>query len=211
MLFADRYDAGKKLAQELSVYREIPDTVILGLPRGGVITAAEVAQKLHLPLDILVTRKIGHPDNPEFALGAVNEEGEVIYNTSFVPHLDFYEEFLQQAVKNEQKEAVRRLKFYRGNRPKLNLENKIAILVDDGIATGATVSAAIASLKKKKARKIVVAAPVIAQDTLRKLFRQADEVVYLSAPAYFGAVGQFYQSFPQTTDEEVIQLLRGRE
>ena len=207
MLFCDRVDAGRQLAGSLKQYANNADVIVLGLPRGGVVTAAVVAKALNLPLDIIVPRKIGAPMNEELAIGAMAEDGEVMLDEKLVRVLGVREEYIDKAVFKERAEAERRLRVYRGLHPPLTLQNKTAIIVDDGIATGATMRAAIASAKAKGAKRVIVAAPVIAPDTLLKLQREADEVIYLDAPAYFAAVGQFYEKFEQTTDEEVIGLL----
>lgn len=209
MLFHNRTHAGQLLAAELKKkYGGERNAIILGLPRGGVVTAAEVARELKLPLDIVVPRKIGFPGNPEFAIGAISEEGERVLDENTVLGYGIEENYIDRTVREEMKEAARRLKTYRGKRPPLILTGKTAILVDDGVATGATMRAAILSAHKKGAKKVVVATPVIARDTLKKLQAETDDVVYLDAPVYFGAVGAFYQEFAQTTDEEVIALMQ---
>jgi len=209
MLFQDRIDAGQQLAQKLLQYKNDPKAVVIGLPRGGVVVAAEVAKILGLPLDIIVPRKIGAPGNPEFGLGALTEEGEPVFQ-EFIQGYDIPEEYLTMTVLKEKQEAQRRLKAYRGDRAPLNLRHKTVLLIDDGIATGSTMRAAILSAFKKGADKVVVAAPVIAPDTLSLLETEATEVVFVETPDVFGAVGQFYQEFEQTTDTEVIQLLQAR-
>lgn len=206
MMFLNRADAGQKLAQKLLKYRESSDIVVIGLPRGGVVVAAAVAAALDAPLDIIVPRKIGYPGNPELAIGAISEEGEGVFTPSLLKTVS--EEYLHAEVRKEIMEAARRLRVYRGDQPPLFLKNKVALLVDDGIATGATMRAAILSARKKGAAQIVVAAPVIAPDTLDQLRQEAEAVVYLVAPESFGAVGAFYHSFEQTSDEEVIRLLQ---
>lgn len=195
------------MARELVAYRNDKDAMVLGLPRGGVVTACEVAKSLDLPLDIVVPRKIGAPGNPEFAIGAIAEDGEPILEQAYVEMTCASEGYLQNVIGEERKEARRRLKLYRGRRPPLNLEDKTAILVDDGVATGATMRAAVESARAKGAEKVVVAVPVIAADTIPKLEKVADKVVYLDAPVDFGAVGRFFREFAQTTDEEVVKLL----
>jgi len=206
MLLEDRIEAGQKLAQKLLKYRESSDIVVIGLPRGGVVVAAKVAAVLDAPLDIVVPRKIGYPGNPELAIGAISEEGEGVFSLSLLNLVS--EEYLRAEMEKEKIEAARRLRVYRGDRPPLFLKNKVALLVDDGVATGATMRAAILSARKKGAAQVVVAAPVIAPDTLEQLRQEAEEVVYLAAPESFGAVGAFYRSFEQTSDEEVIRLLQ---
>lgn len=207
-MFRDREDAGQKLAPKLDSYRGDANAILLALPRGGVVVAAELARELDLALDIVVPRKIGAPGNPEFAIGAITEDGESLFDERVIVALDISPEYIAQAVQEEQREAERRMNVYRGDRPSLDVNGKTTILVDDGVATGATMRVAIRSVRKRGAAKIVVAVPVIALDTLEILQREADEVVYVDAPLLFGAVGSFYENFPQTTDEEVISLLR---
>ena len=204
-MFKDRTDGGRQLAKKLMKYAGQDDVIVIGLPRGGVVTAAEVAKELRAPLDIIVPRKIGHPGNPELAVGAISEEGTMIGSVGGVG-----QEELFKIIEAEKKEAQRRLKLYRGKRPPLDLKGKTAILVDDGIATGATMKAAIVSARAKGAKKIVVAIPVIASDTAGVFEEEADDLVYLQAPLYFGAVGRFYEAFDQTNDDEVIRLLDSR-
>jgi putative phosphoribosyl transferase len=208
MIFADRRDAGRKLATKLEQFNNQPGAVVIGLPRGGVVVACEVARRLNLPLDIIVPRKIGAPGNEELAIGAITEEGEAVLDEVLVKELDVAPEYIAKTVAKEKQEAQRRLKLYRGDRAPLNLQNKTAILIDDGVATGATMRAAIKSAKYKKASKIIVAVPVIAPDTLKKLQAKADEIIYLDAPMFLGAIGAFYEEFSQTEDNEVIQLMR---
>lgn len=208
MMFKNRVEAGQKLAEALKKFNNLPNTVILALPRGGAVIGFEVAQKLNLPLDIVVPRKIGAPGDPEFAVGAITETGEMILNEEV---FGISENYLKNEAEKEKQEAGRRLKLYRGSRPPLNLKNKTVILVDDGLATGLTMRAAIASVKKMKTKKIIVAVPVIPPDAVELIKKEADEIIYLGAPLLFGAVGAFYQEFGQTTDEEVIDLLKKSE
>lgn len=208
MTFKDRSDAGKQLAEQLGKYKDKKDVVIIGLPRGGVVTAAVVAEELKLPLDIIVPRKIGHPNNPEFAIGAIAEDGEAVMNEGAMTGYDIPQEYIDKTIAEEQKEAARRLKVYRGKRAALKLKGKTAILVDDGIATGATMRAAIASARAKEAKKIVVAVPVTARDSKSVIGREADEFVAVDVPLFFGAVGAFYEEFGQTEDQEVIEILK---
>jgi len=208
MHFQNRTDAGQQLAQKLLKYRHDSSAIVIGLPRGGVVVAAEIAKELRLPLDIVVPRKIGAPENPEFALGAISEEGDFVYQPGLIEALGVPDEYLTMTVLKEKNEAQRRLTTYRGDKAPLRLQNKIALVIDDGVATGATMRAAILSCREKGAGRVVAVAPVIAPDTLKILQKEADEVVYVSAPEYFSAVGQFYRSFEQTSDAEVSDLLR---
>lgn len=207
MIFRDRKDGGEQLAQELLKYRNLPEVVVLGLPRGGVVTAFEVAKALHLPLDIICPRKIGAPFNPELAIGAITETGEGVFHYDLISRLGVSERYIQQEVEKEKKQAQRRLTLFRKNRPKINLEGKTVILVDDGLATGATMQAAIKSAKAEGAAKVVVAIPVAPPDTYDKIQEMVDEIIALSTPSFFQAVGQFYEDFSQTEDEEVVELL----
>lgn len=201
-IFKDRREAGHKLARILHHYTST-DAIVLALPRGGVITGAEIAHKLKLPLDIIVTRKISAPENEEYALGAIDVDGDGVWSTesSRTSH-----EWLDQEIKKEQHEAVRRLTTYRGTRAPLSLTNKIAIIVDDGIATGMTMKAAVRYAQKHGARQVVVAAPVAPSEVIHELSKEAT-VYTLETPQVFFAVGQFYKDFPQVTDKEVISTL----
>lgn len=208
--FKDRFDAGKKLASKLEKYKNNKDAIIIGLPRGGVVTAYEVAKLLNLDLDIIVVRKIGAPMQPELALGALTQEGEPILDESLMRMVGVTKKDLEQIIDQEKIELQRRLDMYRGNKPSLDLENKIAILVDDGLATGATMLAAILSARNLKAKKIVVAVPVSPIATLKKIQKDVDEIVCLDTPEQFWGVGAFYDFFAQTEDDEVIRLLSDR-
>lgn len=207
MLFKDRQHAGRLLANVLEKYKDNPDAIVLGLPRGGVVLAYEIAQQLHLPLDIICARKIGAPYNSEFAIGAVTETGDKYIDEEIIDRLNIDEDYILNETASQSKEAQRRLNLYRKGKPPLDLENKIAIIVDDGIATGATMKAAVKTVKSKKAKQIIVATPVASPDTLEEIKGTVNETVCLAAPVFFMAVGQFYENFSQTTDEEVMELL----
>lgn len=207
MIFKDRQDAGKQLSEKLAHYKDNPNTIVLGLPRGGVVVAFEIAQALHLPMDIIVPRKIGAPGNPELAIGAITEDGESIFDERMILDYGISQDYLANERQKEKQEALRRLHLYRGTRPPLRLENKIAILVDDGIATGATMRAAIKSAKAKGSLKIIVAIPTAAKDSLEKIKKEANEILCLDTPPLFFAIGEFYQDFPQIEDKEVIDLM----
>jgi putative phosphoribosyl transferase len=210
MIFANRQEGGKKIAQNLKKYSG-RKAIVLALPRGGIVTGFEVAQSLGLPLDLVVPRKIGAPDNPEFAIGAITEDGNQVIDQKLLSSYGVSQEYLQAEIEKEKKEAKRRLKLYRKGRKPLDLKNKIAIIVDDGIATGSTMIAAIKAVKEKKAQKIIVAVPVTSRSALKKIEKMVDEVVYLEAPFFFGAVGAFYQEFGQTEDKEVVDLMQKAE
>ena len=205
--FKNREDGGRKLVPRLEKYKNNPDAIVLGLPRGGVVTAYEVARQLNLPMDIIVTRKIASPMQPELALGALTQEGVAIFDENLLRMVGVAKKDLEPIVHAERIEGKRRLELYRGERSPLDLKNKIAIIVDDGIATGATMRAAIMSAKAMGAQKIVVAVPVSPADTLKKIKQEVDEVICLDTPETFFGVGQFYDVFAQTEDEEVIELM----
>jgi len=211
MLFKNRVEAGQKLAETLGKFKDAKDTIILSLPRGGVVVGYEVARALNLPLDIVVPRKIGAPGNPEFAIGAITEQGVGIFEEMAIGAYGITESYLQNEIKKEKAEAKRRLKLYRDARLPLDLKNKTVILVDDGLATGLTMRAAIKTVKKLGANKIIVTVPVTSPEAAELVKKEVDEIIYLEAPAFFGAVGSFYEEFGQTTDEEVIELLKKSE
>ena len=211
-LFENRTDAGKQLAEALKRYQDSPDGIVLGLARGGVPVAYEVARKLGLPLDVLCPRKVGAPMNPEFAIGAITESGEGIFDEETIRRLGIPEEYLNAEVAREREKAKRRIEAYRKGGAPLNLEGKTVILVDDGLATGATMKAAIKSARSQGAAQIVAAFPVSPLETLREIEELADDLECLETPPFFQAVGQFYRDFSATTDQEVIDLLhRGDE
>lgn len=212
-LFKDRQSAGKLLAKRLTHYYHDQDVFVLGIPRGGVVVAYEVAKQLKLPLDIIVTRKIGAPNQPELALGAVDGDGEVVWDRKLLEELRLEVEELNEEIKHQQEEINRREKQYRHARSNLAklVARKTVILVDDGIATGATTLAAIRYLKRHGAEKVILAVPVASKESVEKVVREvgeAGEVIVLETPEYFQAVGQFYQDFNEVTDEEVVQLLK---
>lgn len=206
MMFASREDAGVKLGLCLQEQKVRAD-LVLGLPRGGVVVAAGVARALHLPLDVLVVRKIGHPWQREFAVGALAENGVVLLDEGVIGTNAGLRAELEEVIR-EEKERLRsyQARFHPKGAP--NLKDKAVLLVDDGLATGATTEAAVLSARKRNARAIVVAAPVASTDAVERLARVADEVRVLYADPNFDAVGRYYDAFPQTTDEEVLELLR---
>lgn len=205
--FRDRQDGGEQLAHALSKWANTPNTIILTLPRGGVVIGAVIAQRLHLPLDIVVPRKIGAPENPEFAIGAITEEGEGVFDHATIEQYRISDDYMNTEIKKEQAEAKRRLRTYRGKRPPLHLQGKTAIVVDDGIATGATMKAALQSVRQRGAKKIIVAVPVAPTDSIDHIRPFADEIICLHTPELFFAVGQWYDVFDQVSDGEVISLL----
>ncbi len=206
-LFRDRVQAGRELAEALAVHAGEPDLLVLGLPRGGVPVAHEVAAALAAPLDVLVVRKLGVPGHEELAMGAVASGGRVVLNDDIVAELQIPREAVDAATLRELAELRRRELAFRGDLPPLDLTGKVAVLVDDGIATGATVRAAALAARQGGAKSVVIAAPVGAPDSVALLRRVADEVVCPHTPAGFGSVGRWYGSFPQTSDDEVRALL----
>lgn len=207
MLFNDRSDAGVQLAAELQKYKERKDVIVLGLTRGGVVTASEVATLLHVPLNVVVVRKIGAPGNPELALGAVSEHGEGVFNEHLIGLLGVSPEYLASEAERQKTIVKQRLSLYRSNMKAPDIKAKTVILVDDGIATGASMKAAIKSVRTARPKKIVLALPVASPDSLKKIEKEVDEVICLASPSYFEAVGSFYRLFDQTSDEEIIRLL----
>jgi len=206
VFFENRKDAGEKLSRVLQKYKN-EDTVILGIPRGGVVLAAEVAKNLGTPFDVIIPRKIGAPHNPEVAIGAVTQDGTVIKDEAMVQLLGISDNQIEILANKVAGEISRRVNAYRGGRPGLELAGKTVIVVDDGIATGFTVQAALKSVRNMDPRRLVLAVPVMPADTVRLLRDKVDELVYLHAPELFYAVGQFYMEFDQVSDQEVIELL----
>ncbi len=207
-MFYDRYDAGQKLASVLGNYKSKNDAIVLAIPRGGVVVGFEIAKALRLPLDIVVARKIGAPGNAEFAIGAVSEKGEVILNKDSISEYQISKDYIKKEAKTQRQEVKRRLAEYRGIKEPANLKDKIVVIVDDGIATGASIKAAISSVKADVPKKVILAVPVAPPDTIRELKKEVDEVICLETPETFFAVGQFYQIFDQTSDEEVKDILK---
>jgi putative phosphoribosyl transferase len=205
--FKNREDAGKQLAKLLKNYKK-QNPIILGMPRGGVPVAYEIAKQLKAPLDVIVSRKIGAPGQEEFAIGAIAPDDIVILDQSLVNSFGLTKEALNQLIENEKQEMNRRIKRFRGKKPPLNVKNRTVIIVDDGIATGKTALAAIRAVRKQKPQFIVLAAGVCAPDTVAMLEKEADEVVCVMKPSPFFAVGSFFDDFSQTTDKEVIELLK---
>jgi putative phosphoribosyl transferase len=209
MRFADRADAGRRLGAALARYRGC-DGVVYALPRGGVVLGVEVARALVMPLDLVIPRKIGHPQQPEYAIGAVAESGELACNEDEVARVDA--DWFAHAVERERQEAQRRRALYTGGRAVPGVRDKTAIIVDDGIATGLTMMAAILDVKRLKPSNVVVAVPVVPADTAARLRRLVDDVVAVQVEEYYlGAVGAYYDAFPQVSDAEVIALMRNVE
>jgi len=207
MRFHDRKEAGQLLALELARYKDRGDVLVLALPRGGVPVAHEIASVLHCPLDVLVVRKLGVPGHEEMAMGAIATGGIRLINPDIVSALGITPQAVEAVERKEEAELVRRERSYRGNLGLLDPSEKIIILVDDGIATGATMQAAIASVKKRNAKSIIVASPVAPLSVVLSLRRVADDVVTVLTPKDFGGVGWWYEDFRQTSDEEVENIL----
>lgn len=207
MVYKDRKEAGKLLAEELGRYRNREDVLVLGLPRGGVTVAYEVARALGVSLDILIVRKIGYPGNPELAVGAVSETGATALNEDIIAH-GVTRDYIERETARQKEEIVRRMGLYRGGKGLPPLAGKTVILVDDGIATGATVKAAIATLRKEPLARLVVALPVSSREAAREISGTVDEWVCLQTPSPFYAVGAFFRDFTQVEDDEVVAMLR---
>lgn len=210
VIFRDREDAGRRLAERLARYRH-DDAVVLALPRGGVPVGYEVARSLEAPLDVFVARKLGAPGQPELAIGAVAPGGVRILNDLVVRHLGVSEDWIEAVAEKELLEIRRRMRSFRGERPEPEIRGRTVILVDDGVATGMTVRAAIRAIREKSPRKIVLAVPVCAAVTADALASEVDELVCLQTPADLWAIGLWYENFHQLDDGEVVGLLeRGR-
>ena len=205
--FPNRIEAGRLLAEELEKYADRDDVIVLGLPRGGVPVANEVATRLRAPLDVFIVRKLGVPGFEELAAGAIASGGVRVLNEDVMRAIPHADQAIEAVTARETTELQRREQIYREGRPAPDLRDRIAILVDDGLATGATMRAAVKALRQRGAAKIVVAVPVGPPDTCHEIEEQADETVCLSMPEFFQAVGQYYEDFSQTTDEDVRQLL----
>ena len=209
--FANRSAAGRALGGELTTYANWPQAIVLGLPRGGVPVAFEVAKALQLPLDICLARKLGAPGQEELAMGAIASGDVRILNRSILEWLEIPDAILEKVVRREQKELRRRERAYRGDRLQPNLQGRTVILVDDGIATGATARAAIAAVRQRGAARIILAAPVVAQSVCTHLQREVEALIGLLAPEPLNAVGYWYEDFAQTSDAEVRRLLAAAE
>ena len=207
MLYRDRNHAGRVLAKELQGYAGRPDVLVLGLPRGGVPVAYEVARALGVPMDLFIVRKLGAPGQPELAVGAIASGGVRVLNSDIVRVLGISERQIEELTAHEQQEIEKRERLYRGDRPPIAVSGLTVILVDDGLATGSTMRAAAAALRHANPAKIVVAVPVAAEATCEVIAAEVDQVVCAATPAPFYAVGQWYEQFTQTTDEEVRELL----
>lgn len=210
-IFRDRVDAGKRLAKELARHEGRADGVVLGLPRGGVVLAGAVAESLRLPLDVLLVRKLGVPGNEELAMGAIASGGVRVINRDVVQWLEIPDRIVEEVTARQMRELERRERAFRGDRPRLDVQGKTVILVDDGIATGATMRAAVSALRAAGPARIVVAVPVAPPDACARLEKETDELVCLARVEPLGAVGSWYMDFPQVADGEVRELLKRSE
>ncbi len=208
MIFKDRADAGRELAKSLAFLKNESNIIVLGIPRGGVVVAAQVARALNAPLDVFIAHKLGAPSNPELAIGAIAGDNAILLDDVVVRDLKISEKDIAREAELQRKEIARRAKLYRQDRPPLNLKNKTVVLIDDGVATGSTVLVSLRALRQQLPAKLILAIPVGPADTLARLARECDQLVVIERPAMFWAVGQFYLNFGQTSDEEVIALLR---
>jgi putative phosphoribosyl transferase len=205
--FRDRADAGRRLAKELTAYAGRSDVLVLGLPRGGVPVAFEVAQALEAPLDVLVVRKLGVPGHEELAVGAVASGGVIVLNPDVISALNPSMHVLQEVAAREREELARREQLFRGGRPPLDVGGKVVILVDDGVATGSTMRAGVAALKRMAPARVVVAVPTASAPACAELSQEADECICMITPEPFYAVGIWYEDFSQTTNDQVRDLL----
>lgn len=208
--YADRREAGRVLAEHLQLYARQAGAIVLGLPRGGIEVAYEVAHALDLPLDVLIVRKLGAPMQPELAIGAIASGGGRVLNTSILQGLGIDAQTLEAITAQEQQELDRRERLYRGDRPALALElrGRTVIIVDDGLATGATMTAAIRAIRQMEPTKLICAVPIAAPNVCRDIAREVDEMVCPATPEHFFGVGRWYERFDPTTDEQVRELLR---
>src|SRR5260221_599084 len=205
--FRNRTEAGQLLARKLARYAGRDDVLVLALPRGGVPVAYEVAKRLNAPLDVIIVRKLGVPGQEELAMGALASGGIRVLNGEVVDSLRISDEVIDAVAAREEKELVRRERAYRGQRNRIEVEGRIVVLVDDGIATGSTMRAAVNALRQQQPKRVIVAVPTAAASTYREFQNEADEMVAVMAPELFYGVGQWYEDFSQTTDQEVRQLL----
>lgn len=207
MIFRDRIDAGRQLAQMLKKYTDT-DTLIMAIPRGGVVVGYQISSELHIPMEIIVPRKIGAPMQPEFAIGAVAGSDVVIINEQAVLALSIPQSYIIEEAKRQRQEIIRREQAYNTGRKRISPESKTVILVDDGIATGYTMIASARVIRKMNPARLIIAVPVAPPDSIQMLSREADEVIVVDTPEPFHAVGAWYEVFNQTTDEEVIRLMQ---
>ncbi len=205
--FRDRLEAGQLLGRELETWRG-QRAVVLGIPRGGLIIAREVSRALEADLDIVLSHKLRAPGNPELAIGAVAEDGKLFLHEMLVQELGVESAYIQQEKERQLVEIARRTKLIRRILPKVPLERSLVIITDDGVATGATMQAALWAARQEHPKKLIAALPVGPEETMRRLAKDADEMLCLRAPPFFAAVGQFYMRFPPVEDEEVLEILK---
>jgi putative phosphoribosyl transferase len=206
IIFSNRTEAGRLLGDALQPLKG-QNVIVLAIPRGGVSVAKEAASAIGAPLDLVITRKIGAPGNPELAVGAVTQEGEVIANPELMKRLQITDDYLRNESVRQLGEIKSKMKKYRGNRPYPRLDGKTVVIVDDGVATGSTIQAAVRSVKRMNAAHIILAVPVAPQETISELSKIVDQVICLSTPEQFYAVGEFYREFEQVEDEKVREIL----
>ena len=205
--FQDRIEAGRLLAQELKALKG-EDTVALGIPRGGIVLAREISLRLNCVLDVVLSRKLGAPGNPELAIGAVGEEGRVCINKELTNTLGVHNAYIEQEKNKQMSLIKRRASEYRKIISKVSLKGKIAIVVDDGVATGATIESALLTMAQESPQKLIAALPVGPPESIERLSESADEIICLRSPSFFGAISQFYNQFSQVEDAEVIKILQ---
>ena len=205
MVFESREEAGTLLADKLKKYGK--NCVVLAIPRGGVVVGAQIAHARSCPLEVIITRKLGAPGNPELAIGATTSKGGVVLDQELIKKIEVTKGYIRSELSRQQKEARRREKVYLKGEP-INITDKTVILVDDGIATGATIEAAIQAVREERPARVILAVPVAPPHTVERLKNEVDELVVLSTPEHFWAIGEFYSSFPQISDEEVVSILR---
>lgn len=208
IIFDNRIDAGQQLAERLLDLRDNPRVIVFGLPRGGVPVAAEVANAINGPLDVLLVRKIGTPGREELAMGAIASGDQIVLDQQIIAQFAVTEDQIQETVSRETEELQRRERVYRGDRPYPELRDKTVLLIDDGLATGSTMLVAVRAVKQQYPRQIIVGVPVAAPDSVEMIAQEVDRVVCISSPPGFQAVGQWYRNFLSTSDNEVIEILR---
>ena len=211
MIFSDRAQAGRQLIPKLSYLKNQKNLVVLAIPKGGILVGKPIALALNTPLEVIISKKISAPLAPELAIGAVASTGEPVINEELAQRVGANDYYLKQQTEITKQEVVRREKEFRADQPPLNLKGKTVVLVDDGVATGSTVLLAIELVRQQEPQKIIVAIPVIAQESLDKIQQLADEVIYLEAPKLFFAVSQFYRDFSVLTDDQVKQILYNKQ
>lgn len=206
MILTDRREAGERLAARLEIYRG-REPLVLAVPRGGVVVAEEIHRAIGGELDVIITRKIGAPHQRELAIGATSGDGVVMLNDELISRIGVFPDYVKKAAAREQAEIIRRLEKYRGQRPLPQIEGRLVVVVDDGVATGYTLLAALSSLRRHSPAELALAVPVGPPETFERLNKEVDALVYLEAPVDFAAVGQFYRHFDQISDEEVVEIL----